>query len=108
MKKPFRIASLPPDIGAEIRKDYPNEHEAVIRTMESFIREHDYLDHERIVRCIIFLAKQESSSIASVLQSVSGDWRDAIFWAEYEGTREGEEPRHVRDFNKPFGKNEIQ
>lgn len=107
MKKPFSIALLPSDIGAKIRMDYPHDHEEVIRTMESFIREHDYLSDERIVRCIIHLTKQENMSIPDVLEAVSGDPRDAMFWAEYEGRQSGETPRHVRDFNKPFGQNEL-
>lgn len=107
MKQPFSIASLPPDIGAQIRKDYPHDHEGVVREMESFIREHDYLSHERIIRCIIYIAKREKMAVASVLRSVSGDWRDAIMWAEYDD-RKSLSPPQVRDFNKTFAENGIQ
>ena len=92
-KKKFTIAALPADIEAELRKEYPNDHKEVTQSMEDFICTHDHLAHPRVVRCIIYLARSQRRSVTDVLRSVSGDSRDAMFWAEYEGTRSDETPR---------------
>ena len=110
MARPFSIASLSPDIGDHIRKVFPHDYNEVTQAIETFIQDQDYMVHERprIVRCILYLAQSEKRPISQVLVSVRGDLRDAILWAEYEGLKSGETLRQVRDFTKPFGKNEIQ
>ncbi len=107
MSSAFTIASLPPDVGARLRADYPETHAEVTREIESFISAHDYLAHPRIVRCIIHLARTRGQSLQWALEVGAGDPRDVMLLAEYEGLSEDETPRQVRDFNKPFGQNEL-
>ncbi len=107
MSKSFSISSLPPDIAVCISADYPETHLEITREIEAFIHAHDYLAHPRIVRCILYLAKTDKRPIQWALEAGAGDPRDVMLWAEYDGLKAGETPRQVRDFNKPFGQNEL-
>lgn len=103
----FRISALAPDIGAYIHEHFPETHAEVVRKIESFISKHDYLAHPRIVRCILYLSKTRNQPIEWAMEVGAGDPRDVMMWAEYVDQGAGERPERVRDFNKPFGENDI-
>jgi hypothetical protein len=66
------------------------------------IQKADYLKTDRVIRCIIFLAKGNLTELNKYIETATFDTRDVMFWAEYEGLKENENPKRVRDFNKTF------
>ena len=61
----------------------------------------------RIPRCVLFLSKGELDSFKRYLKNAETDWRDVIYWAEYEGDFENHNVKQVRDFNKTFEENGL-
>lgn len=53
--------------------------------------------HSRVLRCVLFLARGDLSCLARYADTARADWRDVIYWAEYD-----QADRQVRDFNQPF------
>jgi hypothetical protein len=62
----------------------------------------DYLKTDRVIRCIIFLTNGNLTDLDKYIKSAIFDTRDVMLWAEYEGLKENENPKRVRDFNKTF------
>jgi hypothetical protein len=108
MRKAFSIAALPPDIGAQIRKDFPKDTLEVIAEIEAMMQRYDHWESERATRCVIYMANGNRRRLAECLRDALQDYRDPLFAAEYDGRKSGETPVRVRDFSKPFGQNEIQ
>lgn len=64
--------------------------------------------HEgRVVRCVLFLSNGSLKELPRLLDTARADPRDVMFWAEYENL-ESPNPKHVRDFNQPFTKEDIK
>lgn len=91
-----------PDIKEKIYSDFGDKAEVAIKTLRAAIAKHDYINHSRILRCIIYLADKDLRALTSYIDSAIGDPRDVMLWAEYINLREMETPRRVRDFNKTF------
>lgn len=72
-----------------------------------YLGESDYLDSDRIIRCIVYLADNGIESFKSYLQAAKGDPRDVIWWAEYENHGLQGNTKRIRDFNKTFPENGI-
>ena len=88
---------LPPDIESRLAVDYPDataEARAILARIPA--------DHPRVIRCVLHLAEGRLDELAHQVQNAIEDYRDVIFWAEYED-RQARHPRRVRDFNRPFG-----
>lgn len=61
---------------------------------------------DRILRCLVYLARGRIDRLGSAIQTAESDWRDTIVQAEYEprpGTKSFQgDYVQVRDFNTPF------
>lgn len=107
MRKRFRVENLSKDISERIESVFGDNQGTVVDILNDRLEEVEYLRNERILRCIIFLAGNSVISLIKHLEVAENDPRDVMYWAEYiERTSLGDAKR-VRDFNKPFHKNDL-
>lgn len=57
----------------------------------------------RVVRSVVFLGAGRLDRLEEYADVARKDWRDVIFWAEYEDY-EAKPPRQVRSMTEPFPK----
>jgi hypothetical protein len=90
------VAEIPADVRARLVRDYPGETNfEAIRLVES-------LDlGARVLRSIVFLAAGDFEQLERFARVAETDWRDVVFWAEYED-HAAEEPRRVRSMEEPL------
>jgi hypothetical protein len=85
-----------PDIVARIATDFPAADRAeALRLLELLASEVG--GQPRVLRCVLFLARGDLARLAHNADRARSDWRDVIYWAEYD-----EQDRRVRDFDRPF------
>jgi hypothetical protein len=90
------------DINARIRTDFEENSSKATTMLLDAINKVEYLKTDRVIRCIIFLAKGNLTDLNKYIETATFDPRDVMLWAEYEGLKENEKPKRVRDFNKTF------
>ena len=95
------------DILGQIELDFEQEKGRAVAALNAALKENDYLRDERIVRCIIFLAKGDLQQLTQRIVDAKNDPRDVMYWAEYMNRNSLEEATRVRDFNKPFNENDL-
>jgi hypothetical protein len=91
-----KFEKLSSDILTQIKLQFGENHKKVIEILEN-----DFLNSNRIIRCIIFLSEKNIEKVKENINLAKIDWRDIILLAEYENN-ENREPKLIRDFNKPF------
>ena len=96
-----KIKKLPNDILIQIEFQFDENYKAVLEILETELSKNDFLNSNRIIRCIIFLSKNSVEKLKENISLAIIDWRDIILLAEYENN-ERNEPILKRDFNKPF------
>ena len=96
---------LPADIEAQIEQDFGQQFNQVRELLLSYLKMADK-QADRVLRCIVFLAKGKVDALKEMIATAQVDYRDVIFWAEYED-HSSKSPRQARNFNKPFGMHEI-
>ena len=96
-----KIRKLSSDILTQIGIQFEENYKTVLQILETELAENDFLNSDRIIRCIIFLSENSVEKLNENINSAKIDWRDIILWAEYENN-ERNEPILKRDFNKPF------
>ncbi|MES2796123.1 MAG: hypothetical protein V4683_09165 [Bacteroidota bacterium] len=90
------------DINERIKTDFGENASKAATMLIDAIKKVDYLKTDRVIRCIIFLAKGNLTDLNKYIETATFDTRDVMLWAEYEGLKENEKPKRVRDFNKNF------
>lgn len=90
------------DINGRIHTDFGENANKATTMLIDAIKKVDYLKTDRVIRCIIFLAKGNLTDLHEYIEKATFDTRDVMLWAEYEGLKESENPKRVRDFNKTF------
>jgi hypothetical protein len=90
------------DIQKRIIRDFGDESAEAILLLNEAIREVGFLNHPRIIRCILFLANGNIESLKQNIDVATFDPRDVMFRAEYSETDNWENAKQIRDFNKPF------
>jgi hypothetical protein len=87
------------DIAARIERDFsPGDAQAVKELLIELQREDARTFGDRQLRCAVYLAHGNFSTLAYAITLGRSDYRDLIMAAEYEkGT-----DRRLRDFNNPF------
>lgn len=90
------------DINARIRTDFGENATKAMTILFAAINKVGYLKTDRVIRCIIFLAKGNLTELERYIEAATFDTRDVMLWAEYEGLKDNENPKRVRDFNKTF------
>ena len=86
--------TLPHDIREHVRVTFPDDGAAV----EAILAD---LESPRVVRCVLHLAGQDLDKLRRMHHAAQQDWRDVIWWAEYDHPHNPEVQIH--DFNRPFG-----
>ena len=92
------------DIQERIKSDFGAKASEVFRIFDEAISRTDYLNNNRIIRCIIFLSDKDISNLEDYIEKATNDPRDVMLWAEYTNRGQGEKIKRIRDFNKPFDK----
>ena len=90
------MSELPADIRDRLADEYPGEtyYEAA-RVVESLELE------PRVLRSVVYLGGGRIDDLLRFARRAALDWRDVIFWAEYED-HDSERPRQVRSMQEPF------
>ncbi|MCF1750470.1 hypothetical protein [Mariniradius sediminis] len=70
------------DINERIKTDFGDKASVAFEIFKDAIVKTDYLNHPRIIRCIIFLADKNIEKLKSHIQTAINDPRDVMFWAE--------------------------
>jgi len=92
------------DIIKRINSDFGERATEATKLLFDAINKVDYLKTDRVIRCIIYLAKGNLTDLNNYIESATIDTRDVVLWAEYTGIDETKIPKHIRDFNKTFDK----
>ena len=90
------MAEISEDVRARLLRDYPGEtHFEAVRLVEAL--------HctARVLRSIVYLAAGDFTELERFARAAEIDWRDVVFWAEYED-HAAEEPRRVRSMGEPL------
>jgi len=90
------------DIKDKIESDFGDRAKDVFKIIDEAISKTDYLNHNRIIRCILFLAEKDIDKLKKNIQTASYDPRDVMLWAEYSNRGQEQKPKRIRDFNKTF------
>ena len=94
--------ALKEDITAKIKGDFGNNSNEAMRFLNIAIENADYLKTDRVIRCIIFLAKGNLIDLKKYIESATFDTRDVMLWAEYKKLNGEFNFKRLRDFNKTF------
>ncbi len=92
------------DILQKIESDFKESGDKAIELLDRAILKANYIRTDRVIRCILFLAKGDLKELNKFIELAISDTRDVMFWAEYEILAESNNYRRVRDFNKTFDK----
>lgn len=95
------------DINERIKTDFGDKASDAFEILKDAVVKTDYLNHPRIIRCIIFLSDKNIEKLKSNIQTAINDPRDVMFWAEYTKRDIEQNPKRVRDFNKTFDQSET-
>jgi len=93
------------DIITRIKADFGSNADKAMTALNEAVEKTHYLNVDRIIRCIVFLAEGNLSDLNMYIKMAILDWRDVIFCAEYETLSEDLFPndyKRLRDFNKTF------
>ena len=98
------------DIIERISADFGNDANKATTTLIEAINKVDYLKTDRVIRCIIFLAKGNLIDLNKYIETATFDTRDVMLWAEYEKLSGDLNYKRLRDFNKTFDEcsNEVK
>jgi hypothetical protein len=91
-----------PDIKERIQFDFGDNAIEATKILEEAISRYEYLNHERIIRCIIYLSDKKLDKLKESINQAKDDPRDVMLLAEYINLGDNEKPKRVRDFNKTF------
>ena len=95
------------DINEKIKIDFGGNASVAFEILEEALEKTEYLNHPRIIRCIIFLAEKNIETLKLNIQAAIIDPRDVMYWAEYINRELEKSPKRVRDFNNTFDQSEI-
>lgn len=90
------------DINARIQTDFAENASKATTMLIDAIKKVDHLKTDRIIRCILFLAKGNLTNLNKYIETATFDTRDVMLWAEYEKLSGDQNYKRLRDFNKTF------
>ena len=87
------------DIWGKVNKDFetPEEAALALSVLADFVDQNQELASDRLLRCIVFVAKGDLNRLEKAIDLAKEDYRDLIVWAEYD-----EKSKRVRDLTNPF------
>ena len=86
------------DITKRINEDFAENSHQAIEILKNAIEKTDYLKTDRVIRCIIFLAKGNIDDLNKYIEVAIFDTRDVMLWAEYKELNEDLNYKRERDF----------
>ena len=90
---------IPPDIRRRIARDFsPSDASVMLADLTARCAADPQLFSDRIVRCVVYVAKGALETAERAISLALVDWRDLIVWAEYDNKFED----RLRDLNNPF------
>ncbi len=90
------------DINLRILNDFEENANKATTMLIDAINKADYLETDRVIRCIIFLAKGNLTDLNKYIETAAFDTRDVMLWAEYEKLSSDLNYKRKRNFNKTF------
>jgi hypothetical protein len=90
------------DITDKINSDFGDKAADVFTIFDEAIAKTEYLNLDRIIRCILFLAEKDIDKLKKNIEAAEFDPRSVMLWAEYKETVRRFHPKRIRDFNKTF------
>ena len=90
------------DITNKIYTDFGEAASDACQILENAIEKTGDLNSDRVIRCIIFLAKGNVDELNKYIKVAVADPRDIMLWAEYEKSEDGINYNRLRDFSNPF------
>lgn len=90
------------DISGRIKNDFGENADKATTMLLDAISKVEYLKTDRVIRCIIFLAKGNLTDLNKYIETATFDTRDVMLWAEYEKLSGDFNYKRKRDFNKTF------
>jgi hypothetical protein len=90
------------DINKRIEIDFGVQSKMAIEILKTAIEKTDYLNTDRIVRCIVFVSKGDLNNLQKNIIAATNDPRDIMLWAEYEILSDGFNYKRISDFNNTF------
>lgn len=90
------------DISERIESDFGNKAPDVFKLLQKVISTNVYLNNDRIIRCILFLAEKDFLKLKKNIDAAITDPRDVMLWAEYVNPGDGKDVKRVRNFNNTF------
>lgn len=90
------------DIIARINTDFGENSNKAMTMLIDAINKVDYLKTDRVIRCIIFLARGNLTDLNKYIKTATFDTRDVMLLAEYEKLSGDLNYKRLRDFNKTF------
>jgi len=88
---------IPEDIEKRLRSDFGADVDLARRELEQLSGIASGAAWPRIARCVVHLANRELDKLSHFTDCDRQDWRDVIWWAEYDGKEE-----RLRDFSRRF------
>jgi hypothetical protein len=90
------------DITDRIESDFGDKASEVYKLFQEAFEKADYLNVNRTIRCVLFLANKDIEKLKKNIEAATYDPRDVMLWAEYTNHGQGEKIKRIRDFNKTF------
>jgi hypothetical protein len=90
------------DIIKRIDLDFGQNSNEAFKIINEALLKYDFLNHDRIIRCIIYLAENKLDGLKQSINYAVQDPRDVVFWSEYVNREQNQIPKRVRDFNRSF------
>ena len=90
------------DIINRIKSDFEKDSNKALEILKNRLKELEYLDNDRIIRCIIYLSKGSIKELNNFINVAQQDLRDVMMFAEYKEGSNFENFKRLRDFNKTF------
>ncbi|UCD30793.1 MAG: hypothetical protein JSV38_08135, partial [Desulfobacterales bacterium] len=77
---------LAQDILGKVNRDFeaPDEAALALSVLADFAEQNRKLASDRVLRCIVFVAKGDLDVLDKAIDLAKTDYRDLIVWAEYD------------------------
>ena len=92
------VKELPDDIREYIQISFPDD----VTHIESALGS---IESSRVARCVLHLSDGNLDKLERMHEASQQDWRDVIWWAEYDHPQNPEV--RIHDFNQPFGESKL-
>jgi len=79
----MNIMTFKEDISKRIKADFGEDSDKAFKALNDAVEIINYIETDRIIRCIIFLADGNVEALNKYIEAAIIDARDVMLWAEY-------------------------